>query len=62
MIDRGDFPRQFQLGRRAVGWIADDIIDWIQARADSQSSDGFSGTVRNVGTTSESMNTSSWQS
>ena len=26
---KGDFPTQIKLGARAVGWIADEIIDWI---------------------------------
>ena len=28
MISRGDFPRKVKLGRRAVGWIADDVVQW----------------------------------
>lgn len=36
MIGRGDFPQQVKLGRRAVGWIADDVVAWIHARAESQ--------------------------
>ena len=36
MIDRGDFPQQVKLGRRAVGWIAEDVSDWIQSRVASQ--------------------------
>lgn len=28
-ISLGDFPPQISLGLRAVGWIADEIIDWI---------------------------------
>jgi len=39
MISRGDFPRQVKLGRRAVGWIADDVVQWIHAKVDSRSSD-----------------------
>jgi prophage regulatory protein len=37
MIGRGDFPRQVQLGRRAVGWIADDVVDWVHGKVDSPS-------------------------
>jgi prophage regulatory protein len=29
MIGRGEFPRQINLGPRAVGWIGDDVLDWI---------------------------------
>jgi prophage regulatory protein len=42
MIDRGDFPRQVKLGRRAVGWIGNDVVEWIHAKIDSQSSHGHS--------------------
>lgn len=33
MIARGDFPHQVLLGRRAVGWIAEDVLSWINAKA-----------------------------
>jgi prophage regulatory protein len=29
MIGRGEFPRQINLGPRAVGWVSDDVLDWI---------------------------------
>jgi prophage regulatory protein len=45
MIGRGDFPRQVQLGRRAVGWIADDVVKWIHAKVDSHSSDALCDTA-----------------
>jgi predicted DNA-binding transcriptional regulator AlpA len=35
MISRGEFPRQVQLGRRAVGWMAEDVLDWIHAKIDT---------------------------
>jgi len=38
MISRGEFPRQVKLGRRAVGWIANDVDEWIHSKVDSQSS------------------------
>lgn len=28
----GTFPKQINLGSRAVGWLASDIQDWIDAR------------------------------
>jgi len=37
MIGRGDFPRQIKLGRRAVGWMADEVDHWICQRGDSRS-------------------------
>jgi prophage regulatory protein len=30
----GDFPLNINLGPRAVGWIADDVIDWINEQID----------------------------
>ena len=32
MIAKGNFPRPVSLGRRAVGWIAGDIRNWLQNR------------------------------
>lgn len=36
MISRGDFPPQIRLGQRAVGWVADEVIEWINAKVDSR--------------------------
>lgn len=30
----GDFPRKVQLGSASVGYLEDEIDNWIQARAD----------------------------
>lgn len=38
MIGKGDFPQQVKLGPRAVGWIAQDIVDWIETRIDASRS------------------------
>jgi prophage regulatory protein len=35
MINRGHFPPQIQLGRRA-GWIADGVLAWIRGKVDSR--------------------------
>ena len=32
MIKRAEFPRQFNLGPRAVGWISDEVLDWIDTK------------------------------
>lgn len=45
MVIRGDFPHQVRLGRRAVGWIADDVDEWIHSKVDSHSSDALVDTV-----------------
>jgi len=45
MISRGDFPQQVQLGRRAVGWIAEDVLDWIRAKVDADLADSPTSTA-----------------
>ena len=30
MMDDGEFPRPFRIGRRAVGWRAEDIETWFE--------------------------------
>ena len=32
LISRGEFPRPISIGKRAVGWVANDIEEWIAAR------------------------------
>ncbi len=32
MIGRGEFPRRIDLGSRAVGWVADDVLAWLDAK------------------------------
>lgn len=31
-IKSGEFPKPYPLGDRAVGWLADDVEGWIEAR------------------------------
>ncbi len=38
-ISVGEFPEPINLGPRAVGWIADEIQDWIQTRIDESRRD-----------------------
>lgn len=38
MVSREEFPRQVKLGRRAVGWLANDVDEWIRSKVDSRSS------------------------
>lgn len=53
MITRGEFPQQVKLGRRAVGWVAQDVSDWIDARIDlssgAHSNDAAEDHRKNVG-------------
>jgi prophage regulatory protein len=32
MISRGEFPAPVRLGSRSVGWIATEVLEWLQAR------------------------------
>ena len=32
MIGRGEYPRQIKSGARAIGWFADDILVWLDAK------------------------------
>jgi prophage regulatory protein len=32
MVAKGRFPRPIPLGRRAVGWLAGEVDDWLKAR------------------------------
>ena len=34
LIQKGKFPSQINLGPRAVGWVENEIVDWIEARID----------------------------
>ena len=33
MEKRGEFPKRFTLGGRAVGWFADEIYEWLDSKA-----------------------------
>lgn len=32
LIGRGEFPRQINLGPRAVGWVAEEVLAWIDSK------------------------------
>lgn len=34
LIRKGKFPSQINLGPRAVGWVENEIVGWIEARID----------------------------
>ncbi len=34
LVSQGKFPSQINLGPRAVGWVASEVVDWIEARID----------------------------
>lgn len=43
-IDLGTFPKQVCLGGRAVGWLEDEIQEWLQDQIDaSRQAGGFNG-------------------
>lgn len=35
-ISEGDFPRPVNLGGRAVGWLENEIQDWLQRRIEAR--------------------------
>ena len=32
MIGRSEFPRPVQIGRRSVGWLAEEVNAWLKSR------------------------------
>lgn len=32
----GQFPKRVQLGPNRVGWVEDEVLDWLQSRMDSR--------------------------
>ena len=39
-MKKGEFPLSIRLGLRSVGWIADEVEEWIQDRIDASRRDG----------------------
>ena len=37
LMKAGEFPPKVQLGPRAVGWRAEEIIEWVKARGEAKS-------------------------
>ena len=35
-METGDFPKCFSIGGRAVGWLEEEIEQWIKERAESR--------------------------
>ncbi|HAJ42258.1 MAG TPA: transcriptional regulator [Alcanivorax sp.] len=31
-MNEGSFPRPVSLGARSVGWVSDEVQDWVEAR------------------------------
>lgn len=34
LMKEGDFPPKISLGPRAVGWIEQDVIEWVKSRVE----------------------------
>ena len=34
-IKNGEFPKPIKLGKRAIGWVALDIQEWIKAKSNA---------------------------
>ena len=32
----GEFPKRVKLGHNRVGWVEQEVLDWIQARIDAR--------------------------
>lgn len=32
----GDFPKRVQLGPSRVGWVEDEVLDWLQQRLEAR--------------------------
>jgi prophage regulatory protein len=41
-VARGDFPAPIHIGPRAIGWVEDEIDDWIEARVAERDAGGAS--------------------
>ncbi|MDB2608961.1 AlpA family transcriptional regulator [Paracoccaceae bacterium] len=37
MMEDGEFPRPIKLGRRAVGWRADEVANWLDKMQEATS-------------------------
>jgi len=48
LIRQDRFPSQINLGPRAVGWVANEIADWIDARIDESRGCVHSTTEKNM--------------
>lgn len=35
-IEQGIFPKSVSLGGRAVGWVEEEVLDWVQARIEER--------------------------
>lgn len=33
-IRNGRFPRPLKIGKRAIGWLAEEVNEWVQSRID----------------------------
>lgn len=40
LISSGSFPKQISLGKRAVGWLATEVDQWLQERASASRDKG----------------------
>ena len=47
MIKQGTFPPPIHLGPRSVGWIGDEVLDWISARIEKSRGSEYSHSWQN---------------
>lgn len=48
LIRQDQFPSQISLGPRAVGWVANEIDEWIEARINESRPCGRNTTDKNI--------------
>ncbi len=39
-MKEGEFPKSVSLGGRAVAWVEEEVLDWIQSRIELRDSQG----------------------
>ncbi len=47
LIRKGKFPSQVNLGPRAVGWVENEIVEWIEARIDESRAREYPTSLQN---------------
>ncbi len=47
LIKAGKFPRSISLSARSVGWVEEQVAEWIESRIKQQTSPFYSSGVKN---------------
>lgn len=46
LVSQEKFPSQINLGPRAVGWVASEVVDWIEERIDESRAREYRSTLQ----------------